>query len=145
MSSAPPEAKPIPRSRPARVRKPRTGCRKSCGPSSVPTLPMRHSGRGGSAPTGRGGWRPGWSNPTLPPDVPQGKINVTDPDSRTMKKVRGYLQGYNAQTVVTEDQVIVAAEISVATQDFGHLRPVVGRPRRAGRRGRQRAAGDGAR
>ena len=61
------------------------------------------------APTVHGGWRLG--RETLrPPDTPQGKINVTDLDSRTLKKVGGYVQGYNAQAVVTEDQVIVAAE-----------------------------------
>ena len=67
----------------------------------------------------------GTVKPYVPPDTPQGKINVTDLDSRTLKKVGGYVQGYNAQAVVTEDQVIVAAEISIATQDFGHLGPVV--------------------
>ena len=40
----------------------------------------------------------------MPPDIPPGKINVTDPDSRTLKTAGGYLQGYNAQAVVTEDQ-----------------------------------------
>ena len=35
--------------------------------------------------------------------------NVTDPDSRIMKSRAGWLQGYNAQAVVSADGVIVAA------------------------------------
>ena len=33
----------------------------------------------------------------LTPEQPAGKLNVTDPDSRTLKTARGFLQGYNAQ------------------------------------------------
>jgi transposase len=36
------------------------------------------------------------------------KANVTDPDSRIMKSRKGYLQGYNAQAVVTAEQIILA-------------------------------------
>ena len=38
------------------------------------------------------------------PEKPTGKINVTDPDSRNLKTTRGWVQGYNAQAVVTADQ-----------------------------------------
>ncbi|HME02665.1 MAG TPA: transposase, partial [Solirubrobacteraceae bacterium] len=34
-------------------------------------------------------------------------------------------QGYNAQAAVTEEQIIVAAEITVDSPDFGHLEPMV--------------------
>src|SRR5215204_2556448 len=44
---------------------------------------------------------------------PAGKINVTDPDSRNLKTTRGWVQGYNAQAVVGEGQIVLAAEISV--------------------------------
>ena len=37
------------------------------------------------------------------------KINVTDPDSRNLKTTRGWVQGYNAQAVVGEGQIILAA------------------------------------
>jgi hypothetical protein len=50
--------------------------------------------------------------PYEPPEKPGGKINTTDPDSKNMKAYRGYVQGYNAQTVTTERQLIVAAEIA---------------------------------
>src|SRR3954452_7582996 len=63
--------------------------------------------------------------PYQPPAVPQGKINVTDPDSRLVKGMRGWLQGYNAQAATNEQQIIVAAEIIVDSPDFGHLEPVL--------------------
>ena len=64
-------------------------------------------------------------NPHTPPAQPEGKINLTDPDSRNMKAYRGYLQGYNAQAVTTEDQIIVAAEIAPDGLDFAQLDPMV--------------------
>lgn len=65
-------------------------------------------------------------NPYAPPLVPEGKINVTDPDSREMRtQGQPNIQGYNAQAVVTEQQIIIAAEISTRSPDFGHLEPMV--------------------
>jgi transposase len=66
--------------------------------------------------------------PTTPhqqPEVPDGRINVTDPDSRVMRtKGQPTIQGYNAQAAVTKNQIIIAAEITVESPDFGHLEPV---------------------
>ena len=45
------------------------------------------------------------------------KANVTDPDSRVIKDGRRYVQGYNAQAAVTEEQVIVAAEMTNNARD----------------------------
>jgi hypothetical protein len=59
------------------------------------------------------------------PEVPTGKINVTDPDSRNVKTPRGYLQGYNAQAVCNEQQIVIAAEITGDSPDFGHLQPMI--------------------
>jgi type IV secretory pathway protease TraF len=65
-------------------------------------------------------------NPYSPPLVPEGKINVTDPDSREMRtQGQPNIQGYNAQAVVTEQQIVIAAEISTRSPDFGHLEPMV--------------------
>jgi hypothetical protein len=63
--------------------------------------------------------------PYQPPETPAGKINVTDPDSRNLKTPRGYMQGYNAQAATNEDQIVVAAEVTVDSPDFGHLEPMV--------------------
>ena len=59
------------------------------------------------------------------PDKPTGKINTTDPDSRNLKTTRGFIQGYNAQAVVTEDQVVIAADISTESLDTANLEPMV--------------------
>jgi transposase len=64
-------------------------------------------------------------DPHTPPAQPEGKINTTDPDSKNMKAYRGYVQGYNAQTVTTERQIIVAAEIAPDGLDFAQLDPMV--------------------
>jgi transposase len=63
--------------------------------------------------------------PHTAPAQPEGKINLTDPDSKNMKAYRGYVQGYNAQTVTTERQIIVAAEIAPDGLDFAQLDPMV--------------------
>jgi len=56
---------------------------------------------------------------------PAGKINVTDPDSRNLKTTRGWVQGYNAQAVVGEGQIVLAAEISTESLDTANLAPMV--------------------
>ena len=63
--------------------------------------------------------------PYEPPDKPEGKIHLTDPDSKNMKAYRGYVQGYNAQTVTTTRQVIVAAEIASDGLDTAQLDPMI--------------------
>ncbi len=35
------------------------------------------------------------------------------------------MQGYNAQAVCTEDQIVIAAEVTVDSPDFGHLEPMI--------------------
>src|SRR5215218_3384449 len=64
-------------------------------------------------------------NPHTPPATPEGKVNVTDPDSRNVKTPRGWVQGYNAQAVCNERQIVIAAEVNVDSPDFGHLEPMV--------------------
>jgi len=63
--------------------------------------------------------------PYRPPETPAGKVNVTDPDSRNVKTPRGYMQGYNAQAVTNERQIVIAAEINADSPDFGHLEPMI--------------------
>ena len=64
-------------------------------------------------------------NPYEPPQRPAGSINLTDPDSRVLKATKGYVQGYNAQLVTGENQIIIAAEVNVDSPDFGHLEPML--------------------
>src|SRR4051794_24445277 len=75
---------------------------------------MKNGRRFGSAP-----------KPYQPPEQPTGKINVTDLDSRNVKTPRGWVPGYNAQAVCNEHQIVLAAEISVSSADFGLLAPMI--------------------
>jgi transposase len=66
--------------------------------------------------------------PYKPPELPEGKVNLTDPDSKQIKTNAGFgwVQGYNAQTVVGEGQIVLAAEITNNTSDWSQLVPMVG-------------------
>jgi len=63
--------------------------------------------------------------PFTPPEVPTGKVNTTDPDSKLVHGMRGWIQGYNAQAVCNEQHLILAAEVVTASPDFGNLGPMV--------------------
>jgi hypothetical protein len=53
--------------------------------------------------TGRRFGRP--PNPWVAPDVPDGVVSVSDPDSHRMKANLGYVQGYNAQAVWAKHEI----------------------------------------
>jgi len=55
----------------------------------------------------------------------EAKANVTDPESRILKTRNGFVQGYNAQAVVTKEQIIVAAEVTQEENDQGQLKPMM--------------------
>ena len=67
----------------------------------------------------------GNSKPFTAPELPEGVINLSDPDSRVMR-TQGTppRQAYNAQATVNDQQVILAAEITNAAADFGQLAPM---------------------
>ena len=68
----------------------------------------------------------GNSKPYVPPALPDGTVNLSDPDSRVMRsKELPHRQAYNVQTAVTEQQIILAAEISLDAPDFGQLEPML--------------------
>jgi hypothetical protein len=64
-------------------------------------------------------------NPWVAPMVPDAMVSVTDPDSRHIKANEAYVQGYNAQAVVDENQIVLAAEITNSTVDFSQLAPMI--------------------
>jgi transposase len=68
----------------------------------------------------------GNTKPFTPPELPEGVINLSDPDSRVMR-TQGTppRQAYNAQTAVNDRQIILAAEITIDAPDFGHLEPML--------------------
>jgi transposase len=53
------------------------------------------------------------------------RVNVTDPDSRPVKTPRGFIQGYNAQLVAADGQIILAAEVTTGSADQGQLNPMI--------------------
>ena len=55
----------------------------------------------------------------------EAKANTTDPDSRIMKTRQGYVQGYNAQAVVSEEQIIVAVGVTQEANDVQQLEPML--------------------
>jgi len=65
------------------------------------------------------------TKPWAAPDVPGGVVSVSDPDTQRMKANRGYVQGYNAQAVVDEGQIVLAAEITNTPGDFSNLDPML--------------------
>src|SRR5207237_614443 len=56
----------------------------------------------------------GNSKPFIAPELPEGVVNLSDPDSRVMR-TQGTppRQAYNAQTAVNDKQIILPAEITV--------------------------------
>ena len=55
--------------------------------------------------------------------------NVTDPDSGIMKTRHSWLQGYNAQIVVTVGQIILAADVTTEANDVHQLTPMLDQAR----------------
>jgi len=69
-------------------------------------------------------------NPKEAPVDPETlKANTTDPESRIMKSHKeGYVQAYNTQIVVNEDQIIVGAVVTQEANDPHQLLPCWKRP-----------------
>ena len=68
---------------------------------------------------------PGTTKPYVPPETPEGKINLTDPDSRVVPTRRGFMQGYTAQAVTTEDQIVLSADVIIGGNERRTLQPLV--------------------
>jgi transposase len=117
------EARPIARSRPERLRESKrrleeelaTECRANADYEAYRARGVMKDGRRFGRPP----------DPYQPPATPTGKVNVTDPDSQLVKATRGWIQGYNAQAAVNEQQIVIAAEVTVDSPDFGHLEPMM--------------------
>jgi len=78
-----------------------------------------HEARTGRRPMGRPPHERDLSGP------PPGQVNLTDPESKPMRTAKGFIQGYNAHAVATEDQIIVAVELSNRSGDGGMLEPMI--------------------
>lgn len=52
-------------------------------------------------------------------------VNVTDPQSRLVKTREGFVQGFNAQLAVTDDQLIAAVQITTNSNDRHEFVPMM--------------------
>ena len=95
----------------------------SLGPSATGSFPARHASglmRNGTRRT------PSQTpKPYTPPAIPQSKVNTPDPDSRNVKTRQAWVQGYNAQAATNERHIVIAAELTNSSADFGQLEPMV--------------------
>src|SRR4051794_10457261 len=117
------EARPIPASRPARLKEAKRRLEEELWTECQANAAYEAYRARGRMKDGRRFGKP--PDPYQPPATPTGVINVTDPDSRNVKTSRGWVQGYNAQAVVTAEQIVIAADVTVDSPDFGHFEPMV--------------------
>ena len=114
---------PVPRSRPKRLKEAKRRLEEELVSELRANRAYEAYRARGRMKDGRRFGRP--PDPYQPPATPDGRINVTDPDSRVVKGLRGFIQGYNAQAVTNEHQVVIAAEVMTAAPDFGYLEPML--------------------
>ena len=114
---------PVPRSRPKRLKEAKRRLDEELWTEVRATQAYESYRSRGRMKDGRRFGRP--PDPYQPPAPPEGRVNVTDPDSRVVKGLRGWMQGDNGQAVVNEQQVILAAEVETVGADFGHLEPML--------------------
>jgi transposase len=117
------DPKPVPKSRPARVKEAKRRLEEELFTEQRANDAYEAYRARGVMKDGRRFGSP--AKPYSPPDTPQGKVNVTDPDSGLVKGRAGFIQGYSAQTAVNEHQIIVAAELQGQGNDFAQLGPLV--------------------
>jgi transposase len=122
------EARPIPASRRARLREAKRRLEEDHRVEMQANADYEAYRARGVDKRGRKLGRP--PKPFVPPEGPQGTINTTDPDSRNVKTPRGWVQGYNAQAATTEGQIVIAAELTNSSADFGQIGPTVDAARR---------------
>jgi transposase len=79
-----------------------------------------HRERTGKNPKGR----PPGDGPGAEPPA-DAKRNITDPDSRIMRDRGAHVQAYNAQAVVGEGRVIIAADVTTSPNDSNQLLPML--------------------
>lgn len=53
------------------------------------------------------------------------RINMTDPESRSMRTAQGYMQGFNAQAAVSDDHFVIATDVTSGRADAPHFVPLL--------------------
>jgi hypothetical protein len=118
------EARPIPRARPARLVESRRRIEEELAVEHAANRHYEAYRARGVDKTGRR-LHNSLTKPYTPPATPAGKVNVTDPDSQLVHGMRGWIQGYNAQAAVNERQIVLGAEVTTTSADFGLLEPIL--------------------
>ena len=91
--------------------------------------PNEGSGDGSGARGSGGDWSSGWQQ--IPARMERlkkagaKKLSRTDEDSRFLRERQGFVLGYTATVAVSEDHLIVAQQVSQASNDNGLLVPMV--------------------
>jgi transposase len=119
------EAKPIPRSRSQRLKDAKRRLDEERWTEQRANEAYEAYRARGVGRTGRRFSPAATPKPYTPSATPARKVNITDLDSRLVKGMRGWVQGYNAQAACNEQHLILAAEVMTASPDFGHLGPMV--------------------
>ena len=65
-----------------------------------------------------------WQRAHRPVEESSAQYNTTDPESQLMKAGGGFVQAYNSQAVVLENQVVVACEVTTEAADKQQLVPM---------------------
>jgi transposase len=117
------DPQPVPRSRPKRVKEAKRRLEEELWTEVRANDAYEHFRAHGRMKNGRRFGAP--PKPYRPPEIPEGRVNVTDPDSKVVKGLRGWIQGYNAQAVTNEHHIVLAAEVQTVGGDFGHLEPML--------------------
>jgi transposase len=117
------KAQPVPRSRPKRLKEAKRRLEEELWSEVRANQAYEAYRARGRMKDGRRFGRP--PDPYQPPATPEGRINVTDPGLARCERAQGFIQGYNAQAVTNEHQVVIAAEVMTAAPDFGHLEPML--------------------
>jgi len=105
------EARPIPRSRPERLKESKRRLEEELWTEQRANEAYEAYRARGVGRTGRRFSPAATPKPYTPPATPESTINTTDLDSRLVKGMRGWLQGYNAQAAgVTDGPEVVLAD-----------------------------------
>lgn len=78
-----------------------------------------------NADGGNAGRKPNPQPPAASRSGAQPRASITDPDARVMRRKHALITGYNAQAVVTDDQIIVGATVVQQSPDQGLLPQVL--------------------
>ena len=124
------QPQPVPRSRPKRVKEAKRRLEEELFTELRANAAYEATARGIGCATADGWARTRRPSPTRRRPRPRGASTPPILTHVSSKALRGFIQGYNAQAVTNEHQIVLAAEVMTAGGDFGHLEPMLEATRR---------------